>query len=205
MRTYIFVPGIFALLCCAAPAFASSVSVCDGAPGNLVQNCGFETGNFSSWTVLNDDGNTNVERNSFSPPGVNSGVFFAALGNETTTPTIIEQTFADAAGSTLTFSFYLAADGASNDFTAAFDGQTLLALPDASAQGYTQYSYTVTGTGSDTIAFGIGDAAGFDGLDDVVVAQPQLQAAPEPSSLSLAAAAIGLIALAHRRRAKKIG
>jgi hypothetical protein len=204
MRNYIFVPGIFALLCCAAPAFASSVSVCDAAAGNLVQNCGFETGNFSSWTVLNEDGNTNVERNSFSPPGVDSGVFFAALGNETTTPTTIEQTFADAAGSTLTFSFYLASDGVSNDFTAAFDGQTLLALPSAPAQGYTLYSYAVTGTGSDTIAFGIGDAAGFDGLDDVAVVESQA-AAPEPSSLALAAAALGAVALLHRRRAKQIG
>jgi MYXO-CTERM domain-containing protein len=204
MKTYFLTPGILALLCCAAPAFGSSVSICDGVSGNLVQNCGFETGNFSSWTVLNDDGNTNVERNSFSPPGVNSGVFFAALGNETTTPTIIEQTLADISGSTLTFSFYLASDGAANDFTAAFDGKTLLSLPDAPAQGYQQYSYTVTATGSDTIAFGIGDAVGFDGLDDVVVAQPQLQAAPEPSSLAFGAAAIGAIALVRRRRAKKV-
>ncbi len=31
-----------------------SASVCDGVDGNLVQNCGFETGDFTSWTQTGD-------------------------------------------------------------------------------------------------------------------------------------------------------
>jgi hypothetical protein len=203
MKSYFYSIGVIALLCCAAPSFAASISICDGVEGNLVQNCGFETGNFSSWTVLNDDGNTNVERNSFTlGGGVHSGTFFATLGDESTIPTTLEQTFADIAGSTLTFSFYLATDGQANDFTADFDGVPLLSLPDAPKEGYTEYSFTVTGTGSDTISFTVGQAAGWDGLDDVVVVDPP-SAVPEPSSLAFLAAALGVIVLAHRRLMRK--
>jgi hypothetical protein len=202
MKTYFFTCGILALLCGAAPGFASTASICDGVAGNLVSNCGFETGDFSDWNVLNDDGNTLVEGSSF-PDGVNSGNFFAALGDEAATPTTVEQTFADTPGSTLTFSFYLYSDGQANDFTAEFDGTTLLSLPDASAAGYTEYSFTVTGTGSDTISFSVQDAPGFDGLDDVVVVDPPPAATPEPSSIAFLALALSAIILAHRRWAKK--
>jgi hypothetical protein len=202
MRTYLFTLGIFTLLGCTAPAFASSVSVCDAVAGNLVQNCGFETGDFSGWTVLNNDGNTLVEATSFQQ-GANSGNFFAALGDAAITPTTLAQTFTDTVGSTLTFSFYLATDGQPDQFTAEWNGVSELSLLNATAQGYTQYSFTLTATGSDTISFIERNPLGFDALDDVAVVESQ--ATPEPSSLSLAAAAIGLIALAQRRRAKKIG
>ncbi len=157
MKNYLLTFGIFALCSSATPGFASTASICDGVTGNLVSNCGFETGNFSGWMVLNDDGNTNIERNSFTlGGGVNSGNFYATLGDESSTPTTLEQTFNDNVGSALTFSFYLATDGAANDLTVEWDGETLLSLPDASAGGYTEYSFAVTGTGSDTISFSVG-------------------------------------------------
>ena len=37
-------------------------SICDGVPGNLVTNCGFETGNFSGWTQGGNLGYTGVAR-----------------------------------------------------------------------------------------------------------------------------------------------
>jgi hypothetical protein len=202
MRTYFFTCGILALLCCAAPGFGSTASICDGVSGNLVLNCGFETGDFSDWNVLNDDGNTLVEGSSF-PDGVNSGNFFAALGDEAATPTTVGQTFSDIAGTILTFSFYLYSDGEPDGFAAQWDGETLLSLPDAPQQAYTLYSYTVTGTGSDTISFSLQDAPGFDGLDDVVVVDPPPSPTPEPSSPVFAVAALALIVLAHRRLTKK--
>jgi hypothetical protein len=204
MRPYLFTSGILALLCCAAPGFASSL--CDGVAGNLVANCGFETGDFTGWTVLNNDGNTAVEPNSFYPPGSNSGEFFAALGDAATTPTTIEQTFNDTAGSTLTFSFYYTTDGNPYSFAAEWDGESLLSLGSAVAttpQGYTLYSYTVTGGGTDTISFIERDPIGLDGLDDVVVVDPPPSPVPEPSSLVFAAAALAVIPLAYRHRATK--
>jgi hypothetical protein len=202
MKTYLFTIGTFALLCGATPGFANTASICDAVAGNLISNCGFETGDFSDWNVVNNDGNTAVEGPDFSTTGVNSGNFYAALGDATSTPTTLEQTFSDGVGSTLTFSFYVATDGSGGSLLADFDGTTLLSLGNTTSDGYTEYSFTVTGTGSDTISFvEEGAIGGYISLDDVVVVDPP--AIPEPSSLAFAVAALGAIVLAHRRWAKK--
>jgi hypothetical protein len=202
MKTYLYTFGIFALVCGATPGYAGSVdSICDAVAGNLVQNCGFESGNFSSWNVLNNDGNTDVEMDSFAV-GVNSGNFYAALGDALSAPTTIEQTFTDVVGTSLTFSFYVATDGSGGGLLADYDGSTLLSLANTTAAGYTEYSFAVTPTGSDTISFiEEGPIGSYIGLDDVVVVDPP--AVPEPSSLAFAVAAFGAIILAHRRWAKK--
>jgi hypothetical protein len=204
MRTSLLTAGIIALACGSVPALADGVSICDGAGGNLVANCGFENGAFTGWTVSNPDGgdvNTLVEANSFSPPGGNSGLFYALLGDNLTDPTTISQTFSDVSGSTLTFSFYLATDGYPGEvFQAEFDGNLLYSLPSGPAQSYTLYSYTVTGTGSDTISFIEQDVnpTGNLGLDDVTVVDPV--PTPEPSSLIFVAGAFATMALKRLRR-----
>ena len=42
---------LFAVFCflAASPVWAAS-SICDNTTGNLVTNCGFESGSFSGWT-----------------------------------------------------------------------------------------------------------------------------------------------------------
>jgi hypothetical protein len=203
MKTSLFTSGIFALLCCAAPGFADSASICDAVAGNLVQNCGFELGNFGGWTVLNNDGNTAVESYGFNSMDPNSGNDFAALGDALSTPTTLEQTVTDVVGTTLTFSFYVSTDGTGGGLSADYDGTTLLALENTTAEGYTEYSYTVAATGSDTISFiEQGPIGSYIGLDDVVLVDPP-SSVPEPSSLALGVGALGLIVLAHRRRTKK--
>jgi MYXO-CTERM domain-containing protein len=207
MKTTFITLGILVLLCCAAPSFASSVSICDGVTGNLVQNCGFEAGNFSYWTVLNNDGNTAVEGVTFTPPGLNSGNFAAVLGDYATTPTTIEQTFSDISGTTLTFSFYASTDDSGGSLSADYDGSTVATVPNNITSGYAEYSATVTATGSDTISFiEQGPIGGYMGLDDVVVVDPPpssaVAATPEPSSLAFVAVfALGVLVLTRRRRA----
>lgn len=165
------------VLLAGANAFADP-SACDALANNLVTNCGFETRNFNGWTVSNLN-NTFVADNGFDT-GVHSGGFFAALGNVGSDGTI-RQTLADVSGQSYTFSFFYAADGGQpHDFSASWDGTTLLALTDTPAQGYTEYSYTVTGTGSDTISFRERNDPSYDGLDDVSVTSART--APEPSS-----------------------
>lgn len=206
MKTSLLTAGIIALACGAMPVLANGVS-CDSVSGNLVQNCGFENGAFTDWTVTNPDAgggadsNTLVEGGSFSPPGANNGLFYALLGDSLADPTTISQTFSDAAGSTLTFSFYLETDGYSSDvFQAEFDGNVLFTLPSGPAQDYTSYSYTVTGTGSDTISFIEQDPSpsGYMGLDDVSVVDPL--PTPEPSSLVFLAGAFAAIVGKRYRR-----
>jgi hypothetical protein len=220
MKRYLFTSGIIALLCCAAPGFADSVnaptpSICGAVAGNRVANCGFETNSFYAWTLTNTyydpspvvgsspDPNTAVESFNFNGMNPNSGDEFAALGDYVTTPTTLEQTFTDVAGTTLTFSFYVSTDGSGGSLLADYDGNTLLSLANATEQGYTEYSYTVSATGSDTISFiEEGPIGAYIGLDDVVVVDPP-SSAPEPSSLAFLVVALGAIVLAHRRWSKK--
>jgi len=60
----------------AVPAVAGSI--CDGAGGNLVQNCGFETGDFSGWTVTPAASNSRLYVTSIAYSGYFGAVFGAS-------------------------------------------------------------------------------------------------------------------------------
>lgn len=161
------------LLWAAAPGFANSL--CDASPGNLVVNCGFETGDFTGWTVTGNDGYTFVAPDGFG--GANSGNFYATFGS-LDADTEISQTFTDVAGQEYVFSFYYASTGdVPHDFTAEWDGVSLLSSVDTPQQPYTQYSFNVVGTGSDEISFFGRNSPSFESLDDVVVGVPESSSA----------------------------
>jgi len=69
-----------------SPSFATGLtvspgttvpSICDGITGNLVMNCGFETGDFTDWST---DGFTIMDFVSDTNP--NSGLYSAAEGED---------------------------------------------------------------------------------------------------------------------------
>ena len=206
MRTLYSVLVVTALLGCAKTGYAQG---CDITAPNLIGNGGFETGDFTCWTVLNQDGNTAVEPNSFTPPGAYAGEWFGALGDAATDPvtgawepSTLEQTFSDVPGSRLTFDFYVALDGSVYSFAAEFDGDTLLNMGSTTPStpaGYTLYSYTLTATGSDTISFVEEDPLGVIGLDNVSVVDPL--PTPEPSYVILLAAAVLGVGVIRRLKA----
>ena len=72
----------------------------------------------------------------------------------------------------------------------------VLAFSQPCAFGYTEYSYTVTGTGSDTIEFLATNDSNYFFLDDVSVSPAAVT--PEFSSLSLLC--LGLVGFAARAR-----
>ena len=117
-------------------------------PVNLVSNGSFETGNFTGWTVGGNFGATIWGPQTSVDGHAESGQFAAnigAMGSDAT----LSQTLQTTAGQQYTLTFWLAnSGGGPNDFTAKWNGTTLLPLVNAPAQGYTQYSYTVTATGS---------------------------------------------------------
>jgi PEP-CTERM motif len=178
-----------------------------GARANLLLNGGFETGSFSGWTESGNTGFTCVTASSCggftSGLSPHSGSFFAALGPIGSNG-FLAQTFNDTVGQALNISFYLAnsfAAGANlgDNFAVSFDSSSLSSLINLPAQSYTLYSFTVIGTGHDTLTFGgFRNDGGFFGLDDVNVA-----AVPEPSTwamMILGFAGIGF--MAYRKKSK---
>jgi hypothetical protein len=167
--------------------------VCGAIAGNLVVNCGFDTGNQNGWTP------TPASSGSlFATSGstVNSGDYshyFAATGG---IDDALAQVLSTVPGQAYQVSFVLDTSGAAPaHFNASWNGATLVDLINPADQPFTFYSYTVTGTGTDTIRFAAHDVFSVMFLDDVSVVETDT---PEPASLALLA--VGLVGLAARRR-----
>lgn len=162
--------------------------------GNLVVNGGFETGDFSGWTVV-ANGAAEVEPDGYVYNGMtyysHSGNYFAALGSDILSGSV-SQTLSTIAGQSYTLSFWLASDGLTpNLFKVLWDGSTLSDQTNIPAQGYLEQTYSVQGTGTDTLMFYGGDGPGYLSLDDVSVIG---SAVPEPASFTLLTLGIASIA-----------
>lgn len=189
---------------------AKADDACNTA-ANIVQNCGFETGDFSGgWdgTVLSVGDALPLVDGS----GPYSGDFAASFGSPTSDETIFQQ-LNTVAGTTYTVSFAATEmfgfpdpthGGYVNDFSAAFGSTPLLSLTDAPSSPYNTdpYTFTVVATGAKTdLTFTSSDGNGFWYLDSVSVT-PNVAppAVPEPSGLVLlGTGAMGLVGAARRR------
>ena len=163
-----------------------------GAPtafaNNLLTNGSFQNGDFSGWTQGGNFEDTFVENGSFSyyPGGQDGDGYWAALGPVGTDGTL-SQTFATTAGTHYTFSFWFASNGDNpSDFSASWDGTSVLSLTNPNTGvPWTLFSFTETGTGSDTIQFSFRDDPEYMALDNVSVSTSGGGTTPEPSSLLL--------------------
>jgi hypothetical protein len=153
-----------------------------GAVAGFV-NGGFETGDFTGWTLAN---NTDINGVDMGDP--HSGNYAAFFGQITADGLVsLSQSVVTTPGTSYTFSFWVTAqpysgfDGAPDEFRASFGGTTLLDLVNVNAFNYTQYSYTVLATSaSSVVRFDVANDSSFFALDDVSFAPSVV---PEPTSM----------------------
>lgn len=185
-----------------------ATNACSDNPKNLVHNCGFETGNFSTWSLSGNDvpgelGNLyGVE--GLDPVyliGPNSGSSQAYFGDLVNNATTLLQTLGTIAGDPYQVSWYLVqgtpvGGGYSNEFSASFGGVPLVSLTAMPVEGYTHYSYSsVAASSSSVLSLTLGNDLGYFLLDDVSVVLT-----PEPSAWTLVLAGVISVGIFHRKR-----
>ena len=138
-----------------AASSAFDVTVTSSSPppsgSNLVANGNFATDSFSGWTLGGNYTSSYFGPEIFIDTDAEGGSTYAAGMGSVGSDGTLSQTIATTAGQTYTLSFWLQNEASgTNDFSAIWNGQTLLSLSNAAQSGYTEYTYTVTATGSTT-------------------------------------------------------
>ena len=179
----------------------ANASICDAVAGNLVMNCGFETGDFSHWTV------TNAASRSFiavinNPPLVHSGNFVAEFGALGTTDDSISQVLSTTASRSFDLSFFVMSAGDTfprdADFSASWDGFRIFSAPVPKLGfPYAKFSFVVPGHGIDQLRFAGRNVESFYYLDDVVVTPVVVT---EPSTLCLFGVGLLFVGTLLRRK-----
>jgi hypothetical protein len=111
-----------------------------------VTNPGFETSDFTGWTL---SGNV-APPQAIITTASHSGSYAADFGS-VGTDGVLSQNLTTVAGQTYTFDFWLAnLGGGPNDFTAKIGGVTEMHLVNQPVQGYMEYVFNFTATSSTT-------------------------------------------------------
>lgn len=158
------------LVATSTPASAVALDDC-GTPANVVVNCGFETGDSSSWTLTGNVAATGVQAE-----GRASGYSFA-FGSEGSDAFLSQVITGTSPDTTYDFSFWLRNYLPCGDHFAvtvsgiAGGSETFAEMSNAAAFDWTQFTYqfTTASSGSPTVTFAGRNACFFYYLDDVSV------------------------------------
>jgi hypothetical protein len=205
--------AVLAATLASSSAFAGA-SICNADPNDPVANCGFETGDFTDWTLSGAYALSQTNLFGVDSYDAYSGNYGAYFANTASTPgtylaannLVMSQNVTLEEGRKYTLSFFLAQStptfsGYTNYFGVSFDSATLFSETAAAAtSGFVEYTYTVTGQyGANALAFSFQNDDGDWSIDDVDLTQ-----IPEPSSMALLGAGLLGIGLLARRRSAGI-
>ena len=166
----------------------------------LVQNGGFETGNFSGWTQAGNTSFTGV-----STSNAHSGTYAAFFGQVGSTGSI-SQLLNTAAGQSYDISFWLMNGSAGkNSFDVSFDGQPAgVSFNNFGSLSYTKFTFSGVASGNGSLlTFDFRQDPSFWYLDDVSV-QGVAGPVPEPATWAMLVGGFGLVGVALRRRRREV-
>jgi len=185
----------------AAAMGAALLAPMSSQAAELVANGGFETGDFTDWTLVGDPTQLSlyVRVGAFTPY---SGEYNAYFGPQT--PAGISQTLSTVAGHIYNISFALRVedlgDGASpNSFVASFGDAVLYSVTNTPVAGYKLFSFSSQATSAATdLTFLMTNPPSYFDLDAISVTDSG--AVPEAGTWALMLAGFGLTGAALRRR-----
>jgi hypothetical protein len=171
---------------------AAGLSSPGSASADFVINGGFETGDFTGWTLSGNTSFTGV-----TTGNAHGGQWVAFSGPDGPLGAL-SQYVPTTPGTTYTLTYFLRSDGRSpNEFRATFGDRTI-DLTDLPASGYTRGTLAFTATDLSTLVrFDFRNDNGVFFLDDVGVS-----AVPEPAALALSAVGFSLLYLGARWRGR---
>ena len=150
--------------------------------GQLVQNGGFETGDWTDWTLAGDTSFTYVSSDSIA---VHTGAYGAELGTSGSYG-YLSQTIPTVPGQAYSISLWLdSPDGETpNGFMVSWNGITAWNYTNIPDIGWTNLQFTLAASGTNTVLeFGFRDDITYLGLDDVsVTAAPPTVGSLAPAS-----------------------
>ena len=194
-------PLVRAAVLCAISAICAFFQV---ANANVVTNGDFESGNINGWT-LSPGGPYDFVCSTGQVAGaarcITHGGKYVMTFGMAGAQDVLSQTLATQASVDYQVSFWLANDnplrGLTEEFHAMWNGNALLNLGPGmmNSFAYGLNTFTVTGTGNDTLSFVARHDPSQWFLDDVMVS-----AVPEPTSLALVGLALAGLMFSTRRK-----
>lgn len=186
----------------AATVLGLMVGAVGKSKADLVTNGGFETGDFTGWTLSGDWFPWTYIVGSTGAP--NGGSYEAQLGTIYNLA-YLSQVLTTVPGQSYTLDYWMRTAGGGQEFQTYWNGSLISDLTNISPQPWTEYTFTVTATGSSTeLMFGYENNENWFHFDNVsATANVGPNAVPEPSTLALAGlGAVGFIVYGMARKPK---